>query len=143
MNALARREHSRQQLANKLTARGFSQHVPVLLTELEERGWLCEARFVEACVRSTLTKGRGPLALKAQLQRAGVSYESASHWVRETDWVRAARAQLHKRYAGGDAMETPQARARGMRYLLSRGYTTEQAREALAQWEVDDDDEQC
>lgn len=125
MDFLARREHSRQELALKLQRRHeYSQHsIDKVLDELRDDGLQSDSRFAESYLRSRLAKGDGPIKIQAALQKRGVAQVVLEACLNGAaiDWDRQLRAVWQKKYHGeiaGDA----QSKARQLRFLQSRGY---------------------
>lgn len=122
---LARREHSRRELAQKLARHATpDDDVPALLDTLEERKLLSEARFVEARV-STLAKRYGSARITRDLAQRGVTRDAtkrAGIVARTTDLARA-RDVWQRRFGvqPSDALE----RAKQMRFLATRGFPFE------------------
>ena len=78
MRLLARREHSRSELARKLAANAAeSDDVAALLDELSTKGWLSDARFAEQSIRAK-SRRFGPLKLAGYLRAKGVDDESVA-----------------------------------------------------------------
>ncbi len=123
---LARREHSRAELAQKLgRADCPAALIDPLLDALAAEGLLSEQRYVDSKTRSLIGRGKGPLAIRAVLGRGLPESSEAA-----PDWVAQAREVLRKRFgtsAPADRNET----ARRARFLASRGYTPAQIRAAL------------
>ncbi len=133
LDLLARREHSRAELATKLRRRGFAgEAIAPLLDELEQDGLLSEARFAESFVRSRVDRGFGPLKLAAELAARGLDRADAEHAIAslDVDWVALAAAARRRRF--GDATPSDfRERARQSRFLAQRGFDSEQIRSAL------------
>ena len=122
---LARREHSSQELRDKLRARSFSDAaVEAALATLRERDLLSDHRFAEACARSLMGRGCGSLRVAGELRRRGVSSDIAREFedsAREEDFRRACEALGRK----------TGTRAQMLRFLIQRGYPGEVARRAI------------
>lgn len=138
MDLLARREHSRFELQRKLARREFSEAiVNTVLNELQADGLLDEQRFAEAFVRSRVGRGKGPLKVRADLVARGVDDNLAGEVLAASavDWASLAAEALIKRFGNapaGTAAGDFKARARCMRFLAQRGFTSGQSRVALA-----------
>ena len=133
VDLLAWREHSRLELERKLTRRGFPDAVvQSALDGLEQSGTLVAARFTESFIRSRLTRGKGPVRIRAELAERGVAEGEASSLMRdaEVDWRAAARDARRKRF-GADPPRDLRERARQARFLQYRGFTADQVRAAL------------
>ncbi len=125
LKALARREHTRQELQDKL--RPFAEdadELEPLLDDLEKRGWLSEARFVEQL--TTVRRRRfGAARILHELREKGVS-ETALAAVQsqlKDSEVDAARAVWKKKF--GSLPATLEERAKQSRFLASRGFSAE------------------
>ncbi len=130
VDLLARREHSRCELRNKLRSRGLdADGIDEALDALEERGWLSDERFAEGYVRSRRERGDGPLRIARALRDRGVSDEVAGRCLGgdAMDWDGAARRAWEKRF-GGHPPDGIEDRARQQRFLLRRGFDHEQIR---------------
>ncbi|SEL33411.1 regulatory protein RecX [Halomonas daqiaonensis] len=133
---LARREHSRQELAERLAAKGHAPDgIAECLDDLAEQGLQSDARFAESFLRSRILRGQGPLKIRVELERRGLGREEIHHAFNEAeqagevDWFALAAAALSRRFTGpGD---TPRERARRERFLAQRGFEFDQVRHAL------------
>lgn len=131
LKALGRREHSRQELQAKLQP--FAENpdeVDALLDELEKRGWLSEARFVE---QLTITRRRkfGAARIVHELREKGVSDGaiSAAKVQLKAGEVEAARAVWKKKF--GKLPRSLQERGKQARFLASRGFSAEAVHQVL------------
>ena len=125
LKTLARREHTRQELQAKL--RPFAEdpdELEPLLDDLEKRGWLSEARFVEQL--TTVRRRRfGAVRILHELREKGVSeaaLAAAQSQLKESE-VDAARAVWKKKF--GSLPTTLEERAKQARFLASRGFSAE------------------
>ena len=134
MRLLARREHSRHELKQKLILRGFTQNIiKPLLDELEEDNLLSNDRFIGCYIRARIAKGMGPLKILAQLQ----NHEIDAHHIRQhdewknTSWEEVAYQVKIKRF-GENIPHDSNDRKHQERFLQQRGFTFEQIRNALS-----------
>lgn len=119
---LARREHSRHELARKLRPHADSAEVlEAVLDALEQAGHLSQQRFVESLVRRRADKfGLRRIAQELEEHRLpGDLKQSALRALRETDTERAWQV-WERRF--GQAPTNPQDRARQQRFLAARGF---------------------
>ena len=72
MNILARREHSRAELARKLAPHAEADAIEALLDQFEQENLLSNTRYVEMLAHARAGK-HGSLRLKADLRDKGVS----------------------------------------------------------------------
>jgi regulatory protein len=71
--ALARREHSRRSLHERLQRAGVSaDDAEAVLGELEQTGLLDDGRFAQERARVLAERGKGDVAIRFELERAGV-----------------------------------------------------------------------
>ena len=76
MRFLARREHTRAELARKLASRAQEgEDVERVLDELARKGWLSDARFAEQAARAK-SRRFGPIKLAHYLRSRGVGEEA-------------------------------------------------------------------
>lgn len=130
---LARREHSRAELAAKLRRRGIDEaECGRVLDRLEAAGALSEARFVEQLVVARLRRGYGPVRIRADLAARGVDPDAARTELAGDDAEWAGRAEaLRRRHFGPVLPAEYEERARQARYLERRGYTAAQIARVL------------
>jgi len=128
LDILARREHSVGELREKLLARAGhheweADEIEAALDTLIGDGLLSEERFVESFVGSHTRRGHGPVWIRAELERRGISGEVIAEALAkaDVDWDAAAEAVRVKRF--GPAIPTDfKERARQARFLQYRGF---------------------
>lgn len=120
---LARREHSRAELARKLAPHaGEPMEVERVLDELESRGWLSERRVVEQVVHARRARF-GARRIERDLLGKGISEEGVAAALTQlkSGELEAARAVWLKKF-GGRRPRRPAERARQVRFLQGRGF---------------------
>ena len=140
LKLLARREHTRSELARKLAQRGIDrQHADTALQRLVDAGYLSDTRYAQARVTELLRRRYGPLRAQADLRSHGVDSEVIDRVVdaEHPDWYAACRA-AHAQKTGRQTTANLAERARQQRQLQARGFTSSQIRAALTN--VTDDD---
>ncbi|MFN3593842.1 MAG: recombination regulator RecX [Thiobacillaceae bacterium] len=124
LRLLARREHSRAELARKLAAHAGPEVIAALLDALEREGLLSDARYAEALAYAY--QGRhGSLRLQQTLRRQGVEADltdAAVQHARAQD-LEACRALWQKKF--GAPPVTLKDKARQYRFLMGRGFPAE------------------
>ena len=122
LRLLARREHSRAELGRKLTPHAESQEALAdLLSDLEARKHLSDERFASERVRQ-LARKYGVARIRQDLKARGVDPELVPG-MGEVDELERARAILVRKYR--EPAGTREERARRMRFLQSRGFSSE------------------
>ena len=128
---LARRDHSRAELARKLSAHGDADEIEAVIERMGELGLQSDTRYAEAFVRGKA--GRfGASRLRSELARRGVDRDLIDEAIAgecvESEADRA-RAVLRARFAAApaDAREW----ARQARFLQTRGFAPDLIRKLL------------
>ncbi|HTY99294.1 MAG TPA: recombination regulator RecX [Rhodocyclaceae bacterium] len=126
---LARRDHSRAELARKLAAHGSEEEIEPVLQDLERQGLLSDARFADAYLRSRAGQ-RGDARLRQDLRTKGVAGELIDERLAElADELERARAVWSRKY--GAAPADGKEWARQARFLQGRGFSAETIRRLL------------
>jgi regulatory protein len=128
---LARREHSRAELARKLAPHAESpEQLEALLSELEVKKLLSEARFVEVLARSRGERfGAARIRQELKAHRIGDEVVRAAVDDLRKSELERARAVWQRRF-GGVASDAA-GRARQMRFLAGRGFSGEVIRKLV------------
>ncbi len=122
LRLLARREHTRTELERKLAPHAeSSEAVQGLVSKLKEKNQLSEERFAEERVR-VLSRKYGAARIRQDLKSKGVDPELVGRVSTEGELERA-RAILERKYR--DPAVTRGERAKRMRFLQSRGFSSE------------------
>ena len=133
LGLLSRREHSRQELARKLTNRGVEpDDVRAVIDKLSDAGWQDDARFADLLVRSRANTGYGPVRIRAELGTHGLSTQiiEAAMGTFEGDWSYNASDLLRRRHSAAlDGDRAAQRKAAD--FLLRRGFAMDQVMAAL------------
>jgi len=140
MDFLARREHSEQELANKLTARGYdADTVAATLATLVADNLLSNERFAEAFVHARIQRGSGPQKIRAELRARGIADEliDSNLEARAERWRELAREVREKRFGSGQPQDFRE-RSRQMRFLQQRGFSAEQISGAFQNGDADE-----
>ncbi|RLJ68099.1 regulatory protein RecX [Sulfurisoma sediminicola] len=126
---LARREHTRAELAGKLAGLGTPEEIQTVLADLEQIGLLSDARAASAYVRGHA--GRfGAARLRQTLRTKGVPAEMIEEQVAELpDEIVRAREVWERKF--GTAPRDAREWAKQARFLQSRGFATEVIRRLL------------
>ncbi len=133
MDLLARREHSKHELLEKLQKAGFDENTALdAIEELKDEGLQSDRRFVEAFVQSRVRQGKGPMRIRADLSQRGVRdpviHEALSE--ADADWSLLAIDVRRKKF-GDDKPVDLKDKARQMRFLQYRGFESDQVRAAV------------
>lgn len=135
MRLLTRREHSCQELKQKLQHKGFNADLVESVTDqLQREGLLSDARFAENYLRWRSNKGYGPIRIQQELKQRGTSEEIISATVIEDDpeWFEMARRVREKRF-GKVLPSAIHERVKQQRFLQYRGFNQQQLKYALSE----------
>ncbi len=142
LRLLARREHSRLELAQKLRQRGVDPAtLETILDHLQMQDLLSEARFMESFIRHRVQQGYGSLRISAELRQRGLEIAQIREALSQTlhNEPDIARQALYHRFGHAPA-ETTQERARRLRFLLQRGFPAPLSYQVLEQDPCSDDE---
>ena len=134
MRLLTRREHSCQELKQKLQHKGFDAVLVEKVTaQLQQEGLLSDARFAESYLRSRFNRGYGPIRIQQELKQRGADEEIISATVIEDDpdWFELARRVREKRFGKALPGSLPE-RMKQQRFLQYRGFNQQQLKYALS-----------
>lgn len=128
---LSAREHSRIELARKLARHAQEgDDVDALLDFLEAANFLSQERFSESLIRRRAVRfGNGRIL--AELQNHGIGGDALQELKAGLAQDEDARAIEVWRKKFGKSAESPEERAKQMRFLAQRGFSTRAIRAAL------------
>ncbi|MFO7543765.1 MAG: recombination regulator RecX [Thiobacillus sp.] len=135
LRLLARREHSRAELARKLERTGAEHHdIDPLLDAFEAKNWLSDQRFAESYVADHRARA-GSIKLAYELRQRGVDdsvIEAVLSDSRDSELDRA-REVWQKKFGTPPADAAEQAKQ--IRFMQSRGFAHEIVKKALRETE--------
>jgi regulatory protein len=134
MDYLARREHGRGELIDKLVRFGFDTDIAnEAVAQLVDDGLQSDARFAEAFVRSRINQGKGPARIRADLRERGLGGAAIDLALEDADedWYALARDVRLKKFGPDTPLEF-RDKARQMRFLQSRGFESDQIQAAVS-----------
>ena len=138
LDLLARREHSLHELLDKIGERhpelDADSVVRPVLEQLAADNLQSDQRFVEAWIRYRSTRGDGPLKISSSLQPRKIASALLKKALYEEgpDWVELCREVMQRKFRL-DAKPTASQLGKVQRFLMQRGFTSEQIRSALKQ----------
>ena len=133
MDLLARREHSRLELYQKLKQRQFEPNViNCELDKLLDEGLQSDERFAEAFLRSRIDKGKGPNIILSELLQRGVDELLVSNVlesISEGQWCEVAYETMNKKLGNESELDYDK-QLKLMKFLSNRGFTRSQIEKA-------------
>lgn len=135
MGMLAGREYLQSQLAEKL-AKKFdnSSFIPEVLKRLVEDNLQSDHRFIEAFIRSRISRGQGETRIRLELKQRGANIALVSQLLAEAevDWYELALQTATNKFGQSQPVDAKEKDKR-MRFLQYRGYNFDQINYALKQ----------
>ena len=134
MDYLARREHGRVELRNKLTKFGFDADTSdAAIERLLDDGLQSDQRFAEAFIQSRINQGKGPTRIRVDLSQRGVSDSVIDDGLSDAgqNWHRLARDVRAKKF-GAQLPADFKEKARQMRFLQYRGFEPDHIQSAVS-----------
>ncbi|WP_163834978.1 regulatory protein RecX [Spartinivicinus ruber] len=135
LRLLARREHSTQELKQKLKMRSFiGEQVSVVLDSLSEEGYLSDQRAAESIFRRCVEKNLGPKRIQLEMQLKGIEQsmvEAVLEANQKIDWLQLAVAALAKKFNPVAEWSDVALIAKKQRYLIQRGFDYDIVQQAL------------
>jgi regulatory protein len=127
MDLLARREHSRRELKQKLKKRfQDDQLIDQQLDRLAEERLQSDQRFAESFLRQRINRGHGPLRIRQEMRQKGIpdAEISAALELEQPDWYALAEASYRRKF-GELPPEDIKAKAKRSRFMQYRGFALE------------------
>ncbi len=129
---LSKRDYSFAELRQKMQLKGYDvEDIDSTLQRLQEAHYIDDERFIENFIRAGVNKGYGSLRIQQDLRQKGIiAAEQINLLFAEIDWQTHAAQCRHKRF-GAEKPKTPQEKAKQVRFLQARGFTSSQCFAAL------------
>lgn len=122
---LACREHSQQELLQKLALKGFGADlVQPVLNELALKDWQSDRRYALSYARQRIDKGYGALRVRYELRQRGIAEVDLEDVIEEVadGWLALLERTYLNKY-GHDALISRNEWAKRSRFLLQRGFS--------------------
>ena len=133
VDLLSRREHSAQELSQKLQKKGFGENdIELAIIRLQEENLQSDDRFTESFVNERIRRGHGPIKIMHELRQRGVAENMVENYVNaeEEQWLSLVQLQYQKKYANLKVRDYSEWSKRA-RFLQGRGFTSAQIRNAI------------
>lgn len=133
MDLLARREHSRRELRQKLVKRfGDDPVVDGQLDLLADENLQCDQRYAESLLRQRINRGHGPVRIRQEMRQKGVgSLEvDAVMMAEDVDWYARAEETYRRKFGEIPPVDIKD-KSKRMRFMQYRGFDVEHYRHLL------------
>ena len=121
---LGRRDHSEQELRNKLARKTDNQAwIETVITECYEYNYLNDQRFVESFIRTSNNKGYGANRIKRDLKQKGIATDliQGAFTNNQYDYVESAVLLLAKKY--DKRLNNQSVKQKAMGFLQNKGHS--------------------
>lgn len=123
---LTLREHSRQELLLKLTAKGYpAELVQVVINELALHDWQSDQRYAENYARQRQQKGFGKLRVRYELRQRGIEAVNLESFTEDQEDEFSLLQRIYLKKYPADTVISGGERAKRFRFLLQRGFSAE------------------
>lgn len=139
MNYLSRREHSIQELFDKIQRRLDDVDADTIKTQLQrlkDQGLQSDQRFAESFARGRAERGYGVLRIRQELSQKGLAEDLIAQALGDISESASASAlaQLQKRYEPGHLQDYA-VRAKAQQFLYRRGFDLDSIRLAIKEFQ--------
>ncbi|MCG8672809.1 MAG: recombination regulator RecX [Pseudomonadales bacterium] len=133
MALLTRREYGAHELLTKLQSKAEGDDAEQVLHWLQEQKLQSDQRYAEMLLRSKSARGQGPQRIRQEMQQKRLNGDAINLAFEnyEGDWFEQAVNTYRKKFSA-TAITDPKERAKRQRFMLYRGYTSDQISHALA-----------
>ena len=124
MDLLARREHSRRELRQKLQKRFKDPElVEAQLDRLAEERLQSDSRYAASFLRQRLSRGHGPVRIRQEMRQKGISESEIDIAMSEEapDWFTLAEAAYRRRFGLAPPTDIKE-KAKRSRFMQYRGF---------------------
>ena len=130
---LSRREYSRFEIEQKYRHEYEAETLTKVLDEFAEKGYQSDQRFAGVLVRSKTEQGFGVLRILQDARRKGLPERLVKDAIEQedVDWYANAKALLERKTSQKIDFKDRTESQKRLRYLLSRGFSYDEARYAL------------
>ena len=133
MGMLAGREYLRSQLATKLENKfDNSPLIPAVLDQLAAENLQSDHRFIEAFIRSRISRGQGCTRIRLDLKTRGSDSYVVNQLLdqAEVDWFELAKTTAQQKFGDNYPVDVKE-KAKRMRFLQYRGFSFDQINYAI------------
>lgn len=133
IDLLSRRDHSRQELKQKLLLKGGEADVIAdVIDWCTDENYQSDSRYCAMLVRSKVNKGYGPAVVSQAAREQGIDRELLTQTLEELeiDWFELALSQYQKKFADKPITDF-QDKQKRMGFLQRRGFNSAQIQYAL------------
>lgn len=135
LDFLARREHSRFELKQKLVMKGhLADEVDTLLVQLVKEALQSDERYTEVYIRRRVNAGFGPRRIEMELQQRGISDSLIDIYLHQDEefWWQVLLSVWRRKHSP-ERVLSAKAYVKELRFLTQRGFESRQIHKLLQQ----------
>lgn len=137
LRLLARREHSRRELLDKLALRGFNRdEVEPVIDEIAGRDWQNDGRYTECYVRQRIQSGYGPIRIRYELQQRGIGEVDLDIQAEEQGGWQNLLLDVYCNKYGDEKSLSQNEWLKRSRFLQQRGFSGEMIKRLFAELKI-------
>ncbi|WP_197491525.1 regulatory protein RecX [Methylomonas methanica] len=137
LRLLARREHSRRELLDKLALRGFNRdEVELVVDEMAEQNWQNDQRYTECYVRQRIRGGYGPVRIRYELQQRGINDAELDLQAEEQGGWQNLLLEVYFGKYGEEKLLTQNEWLKRSRFLQQRGFSGEMIKRLFVELKI-------
>lgn len=134
---LARREHSRKELLDKLALRGFERHeVEPVIADMAAQNWQNDGRYAECYIRQRIAAGYGPLRINYELQQRGIDSTALDAQADEQGGWQNLLLDVYSRKFDDETSLSQNEWLKRSRFLQQRGFSGEMIKCLFAELKI-------
>jgi regulatory protein len=133
MGYLARREYTRQELTDRLSARCDAAMLASVLDQFEEAGYQSDQRFAGVLLRSKSQQGYGLRRVQMDAKRKGLdnTLMQEAEESEEIDWFELAKSVYQRKFSQPLEKGDYKGYQKRQRFMVNRGFSFDQIRYAM------------
>lgn len=134
---MARREHSRRELLDKLALRGFNRdEVEPVIDGMAEQNWQNDERYTECYVRQRIQNGYGPMRIRYELQQRGINDVELDLQAEEQGGWQKLLLDVYLGKYGDEKSLTQNEWLKRSRFLQQRGFSGEMIKQVFGELKI-------
>ena len=139
LNYIARYKKTKKQTIEYLTKKGYLYSLAIkVVNKLQEYGYIDDSDYAQSFARQN-SKNKGKMLIQMQLRAKGIDKNTAESAVNELEDETPIATQIAQKYMRNKQI-TRENLAKCYRYLLSKGFSFESAKNAISSIKDTEDD---
>jgi len=137
LRLLARREHSKKELLDKLALRGFQRdEAEPVIADMAEQNWQNDERYAECYVRQRIASGYGPVRIRYELQQRGIDDADLDEQAEQQGGWQNVLLDVYLRKYDDEKSLTQNEWLKRSRFLQQRGFSGEMIKRVFAELRI-------